>query len=70
MPWARPGGITPCPEALAVLLPAIGLGCTTLNLTMIVAFSIGLAGVLVGLDLILVSARTSLAGLRQRGATD
>ncbi|WP_123982764.1 hypothetical protein [Streptomyces sp. Ag109_O5-1] len=34
---------------------------------MIVAFSIGLPGVLVGLGLILVSARTSLAGLRQRG---
>ncbi|MGI5458765.1 nickel/cobalt transporter [Streptomyces sp. CA-249302] len=62
------GGIIPCPEALAVLLLAIGLNRTALGLTMIVAFSIGLAGVLVGLGLILVSARTSLTGLRQRGS--
>ncbi|MFC8513876.1 nickel/cobalt transporter [Streptomyces sp. NPDC057257] len=60
------GGIIPCPEALSVLLLAIGLGRTALGLTMIVAFSVGLAGVLVGLGLILVSARTSLAGLRRR----
>ncbi|MCX4598559.1 hypothetical protein OG819_56605 [Streptomyces sp. NBC_01549] len=35
---------------------------------MIAAFSLGLAGVLVGLGLIMVSPRTSLAGLRQRGS--
>jgi ABC-type nickel/cobalt efflux system permease component RcnA len=62
------GGIIPCPEALTVPLPAIGLGRTALGLTMIVAFSVGLADVLVDLGLILVSARTSLAGLRQCGS--
>ncbi|MFI7709387.1 hypothetical protein [Nonomuraea sp. NPDC049480] len=45
------GGIIPCPEALSVLLLAIGLNRTALGLTMIVAFSVGLAAVLVGLVL-------------------
>ncbi|MCX5087907.1 hypothetical protein OOK36_03155 [Streptomyces sp. NBC_00365] len=44
---------------------AIGLGRTTLGLTMIVAFSVGLAGVLVGLGLILVSARAGLERFRR-----
>ncbi|MEU0426190.1 hypothetical protein ABZ235_21775 [Streptomyces canus] len=59
------GGIVPCPEALGVLLLAIGLNRTALGLAMIVAFSVGLAGVLVGLGLILVSARTKLAGFQR-----
>lgn len=58
-------GIIPCPEALGVLLLAIGLNRTALGLAMIVAFSVGLAGVLVGLGLILVSARTRLEGFQR-----
>ncbi|MGI5290569.1 nickel/cobalt transporter [Nonomuraea polychroma] len=61
------GGIIPCPEALSVLLLAIGLNRTALGLTMIVAFSAGLASVLVGLGLILVSARATLDRFRRPG---
>ncbi|MER6952401.1 MULTISPECIES: sulfite exporter TauE/SafE family protein [unclassified Streptomyces] len=61
------GGIIPCPEALSVLLLAIGLGRTALGLTMIVSFSAGLAGVLVGLGLVLVSARTRVERFRRSG---
>ncbi|MFH8803973.1 sulfite exporter TauE/SafE family protein [Streptomyces sp. NPDC017936] len=58
------GGIIPCPEALGVLLLAVGLHRTALGLTMIVAFSVGLAGVLVALGLLLVTARTTLTRFR------
>lgn len=58
------GGIVPCPEALTVLLLAISLGRTALGLTMIIAFSLGLAGVLVGLGLILVHAHAGLERFR------
>lgn len=50
-------GIVPCPEALGVLVLAVGLQRTALGLIMIVAFSVGLASVLVGLGLALVIAR-------------
>lgn len=49
-------GMIPCPEALSVMLLAIGLNRTALGLVMIVAFSVGLAAVLVGLGLVLVTA--------------
>lgn len=58
------GGILPCPEALSVLLLAVGLNRTALGLGMIAAFSFGLAAVLVGLGLLLVSARTTLERFR------
>jgi ABC-type nickel/cobalt efflux system permease component RcnA len=61
------GGVIPCPEALSVLLLAIGLGRTALGLTMIVCFSMGLAGVLVGLGLLLVSARAKLERFQRSG---
>lgn len=51
------GGIVSCPEALGVLLLAVGVNRTTLGLGMIVAFSLGLATVLVGLGLLVVTAR-------------
>jgi ABC-type nickel/cobalt efflux system permease component RcnA len=51
----------PCPEALSVLLLAIGLHRTGLGLVMIVAFSVGLAAVLVGLGLLLVTAAPVLS---------
>jgi nickel/cobalt transporter (NicO) family protein len=59
-------GIIPCPEALSVLLLAIGLNRTALGLGMIVAFSVGLAAVLVGLGLLLVSAAPALSRLHSR----
>ncbi|SHN34541.1 nickel/cobalt transporter [Cryptosporangium aurantiacum] len=61
------GGVVPCPEALSVLLLAIGLNRTALGLTMIVAFSVGLAAVLVGLGLALVTARSAVTRFRPRG---
>jgi nickel/cobalt transporter (NicO) family protein len=51
------GGMLPCPSALVVLLSAIALHRVALGMLLIVAFSIGLAGVLTGIGLLLVYAR-------------
>jgi nickel/cobalt exporter len=59
-------GIIPCPEALSVLLLAIGLNRTALGLGMIVAFSAGLAAVLLGLGLLLVTAAPVLSRFTTR----
>ena len=61
-------GIIPCPEALSVLLLAVGLHRTALGLVMIVAFSVGLAAVLVGLGLLLVTAAPALSRVTDRRA--
>jgi ABC-type nickel/cobalt efflux system permease component RcnA len=50
------GGIIPCPAALVVLLGALALGRVGFGLTLIVAFSLGLAAVLVALGLVAVYA--------------
>ena len=62
-------GIIPCPEALSVLLLAIGLNRTALGMVMIVAFSVGLAAVLVGLGLLLVTAGPTLSHVSGRRST-
>ena len=62
-------GIIPCPEALSVLLLAIGLNRTALGLLMIVAFSVGLAAVLVGLGLLLATTGPALSGISGRRFT-
>jgi ABC-type nickel/cobalt efflux system permease component RcnA len=51
------GGLLPCPSALVVLLSAIALHRVAFGMLLIVAFSIGLAGVLTGIGLLLVYAR-------------
>jgi ABC-type nickel/cobalt efflux system permease component RcnA len=51
------GGLLPCPSALVVLLSAIALHRVVFGMLLIVAFSIGLAGVLTGIGLMLVYAR-------------
>ena len=51
------GGIVPCPSALVVLLSAISLNRVGLGLLMIVAFSLGLALVLMAIGLLMVYAR-------------
>jgi ABC-type nickel/cobalt efflux system permease component RcnA len=51
------GGLIPCPSALVVLLSAIALHRLPLGMLLIVVFSIGLAGVLTGIGLLLVYAR-------------
>jgi len=52
------GGALPCPEALVVLLATMALGRVAFGLLLIVAFSVGLAGVLVGFGLLMVYARS------------
>ncbi len=51
------GGLLPCPSALVVMLGAIALHRVAFGMLLIVAFSIGLAGVLTGVGLVLVYAR-------------
>jgi ABC-type nickel/cobalt efflux system permease component RcnA len=51
------GGLLPCPEALMVLLITIAAHRVLFGLLLIVAFSTGLASVLVGFGLLLVLAR-------------
>ena len=52
------GGLLPCPSAIVVMLSAIALHRVGLGLLLIVAFSLGLAGVLTGIGFALVYART------------
>jgi len=54
------GGLIPCPTALVVLLSAVALGRVVFGMTLIVIFSAGLAAVLVGIGLLLVSGRRLL----------
>jgi ABC-type nickel/cobalt efflux system permease component RcnA len=61
------GGIVPCPAALVVLLSAIALRRTGLGLMLIVAFSVGLAAVLVGIGLLMVYARRFMARVQGDG---
>jgi ABC-type nickel/cobalt efflux system permease component RcnA len=51
------GGIVPCPAALVVLLSAVSLQRIGFGLLLIVAFSVGLAAVLITIGLLMVSAR-------------
>jgi ABC-type nickel/cobalt efflux system permease component RcnA len=51
------GGIVPCPAALVVLLSAVAMGRIGLGFLLIVAFSVGLAAVLIAIGLVVVSAR-------------
>lgn len=54
------GGMIPCPGALVVLLSAVALQRIAFGMLLIVAFSVGLAAVLVGVGLLLVSAQSSV----------
>ena len=51
------GGLIPCPTALVVLLSAIALGRVGFGLMLIVAFSVGLAAVLMAIGLLFVQGR-------------
>ena len=61
------GGIVPCPAALVVLLSAISLHRVAFGLYLIVAFSLGLAAVLISIGMITVYARRVLARLPTEG---
>ena len=51
------GGLLPCPEALGIMVIAIGLNRILLGLGMIVSFSFGLAAVLIVIGILLVRSR-------------
>lgn len=50
------GGLVPCPSALVLLLSSVSLGRVALGLTLLVAFSLGLAVVLTAIGLLVVFA--------------
>ncbi|HEY7270748.1 MAG TPA: hypothetical protein VH951_13065, partial [Dehalococcoidia bacterium] len=50
------GGLLPCPTALVVMLGAIALDRIAYGMVLILAFSVGLAGVLTGIGILLVYA--------------
>ena len=51
------GGIVPCPDAIVVLLLAVGMNRIPLGLAIIGAFSVGLAAVLIAIGVLMVTAR-------------
>jgi nickel/cobalt exporter len=61
------GGIVPCPAALVVLLSALSLNRVGFGLLLIVAFSIGLAAVLIGIGILMVYAHRLMARFRGDG---
>jgi nickel/cobalt exporter len=61
------GGIVPCPAALVVLLSAVALHRTGFGLLLIVAFSIGLAAVLIAMGLVAVYAGRIMSRLPSEG---
>lgn len=52
------GGLVPCPEALGIMVIAIGLNRILLGLGLIVSFSFGLAAVLIAIGILLVRSRS------------
>jgi ABC-type nickel/cobalt efflux system permease component RcnA len=61
------GGIVPCPAALVVLLSAVALRRVGFGLFLIAAFSVGLAGVLIAIGLLMVYARRLMARFQGEG---
>jgi nickel/cobalt exporter len=61
------GGIIPCPAALIVLLSAFALHRIGLGFFLIVAFSVGLAAVLIGFGMLMVYARRFMTHLQVDG---
>ena len=61
------GGIIPCPAALVVLLSAFALHRIGLGFFLIIAFSLGLAAVLIGFGMMMVYARRFMTRLQVDG---
>lgn len=61
------GGIVPCPAALVVLLSAVALQRINFGLLLIVAFSAGLAAVLIAIGLLMVYARRFMSHFQGEG---
>ena len=55
------GGLIPCPAAIVVLLTAVSLNRIGFGFLLIVAFSVGLAAVLVAIGVLMVQARRIVA---------
>jgi ABC-type nickel/cobalt efflux system permease component RcnA len=62
------GGIIPCPAALVVLLSALTWHRVSFGLLLIVAFSIGLAIVLIAIGLLMVYAQQFMSRFQGEGA--
>jgi ABC-type nickel/cobalt efflux system permease component RcnA len=54
------GGLVPCPEAMAVLLISFNLNRLAFGLIILVAFSLGLAAVLIAIGVAMVLAGPSI----------
>jgi nickel/cobalt transporter (NicO) family protein len=61
VPLALSGGLLPSPTALVVLLGAVALHRTAFGVTLVAAFSVGLAGALTLLGLLVLRARSYAA---------
>ena len=61
------GGMVPCPEALSIMVLAVGLNRILLGLGLIVSFSLGLAAVLIALGVVLVRSRSLIERVGHRG---
>jgi len=61
------GGIVPCPAALVVLLSAVSLQRIGFGLLLIVAFSVGLAAVLIAVGMLIVYARQFMSRFQGEG---
>jgi ABC-type nickel/cobalt efflux system permease component RcnA len=54
------GGLVPCPAAMVLLLSAIAIGRIGLGLVLLLAFSLGLAGVLMAIGMLVIHAKNWL----------
>src|SRR5690606_38749096 len=61
------GGLIPCPDALGIIIIAIGLNRILLGLGLIVSFSFGLASVLILIGILLVRSRSLLERFEKIG---
>ena len=61
------GGLVPCPEALGIMLIAIGLNRISFGLGLVVAFSFGLAAILIIIGVLLVRSKSLLDGVGRYG---
>ena len=61
------GGLVPCPEALGIMLIAIGLNRISFGLGLVVAFSFGLAAILIIIGVMLVRSKSLLDGMGRYG---
>ncbi len=62
------GGLVPCPSALVLLLSSVAIGRVALGLTLLVAFSAGLAVVLSAIGLVVLYAKNLLPDSKRTAA--